>query len=169
MATNVAKTVRVIRDPQDASKDQWIPEASAIDLYGRGQLAIDETNSKPGHTVYCVANEAEKHPQWAAWLAWYTAKYTAHVPLRMGSPASVSALLSWNTWRASWEATRPKWRSFATEKPTELADILWRTPVKATGSADVLHGAKYEVGTGWYHPVDSLEWEGEWMLTSELQ
>jgi len=44
--------VRVIRDPQDATRDYTLHKDEAFQLWLDGKLALDLTNTKPGEPVY---------------------------------------------------------------------------------------------------------------------
>jgi hypothetical protein len=146
-----------------------LKRTTAERLYNQGDLAIDGTNSAHGEIVYTPVVDATKHPQWPAWHAWYTKHYTAHVPMFRGEPANLDTLLSWETWKASHEAAKPKWRKFADEKPPHSTEIFWRVETKDPLylSEGVAEG--WLVGVGWYNDEDATEWAGEWLPVSELQ
>lgn len=49
---SVERKVRVAPDSSDASKDYWIPESEALQLFQEHKLDVDLTNSEPGQRVY---------------------------------------------------------------------------------------------------------------------
>ena len=161
---------RIIHDPRDASKDEFLKRDTASRLHLQGDLDLDETNSKPGEPVYMPAEDATKHSQWKAWLAWYASKYTSFIPMHKGKPANLDTLLSWKSWKASHEAARPKWRKFTEAKPPDRSQVFWRTWSNNPSQLPKGVTEGWLVGVGWYHDEDAAEWcSGEWVLVSELQ
>ncbi len=100
------------------------------------------------------------HPQWAAWLAWYMANYTTHVPLHGGEPATMDTALSWETWKASHTKAQPlQWMPFSVKRPPDNARIIFR---KADDAEDI--------GIGYYCEEDADGWhdDEQWIHYDDL-
>jgi hypothetical protein len=62
--TPAVDMARVIRDTRDASRDYFIPRARARELFERGELVIDKTNTKDNEVVYGDTGRVIRDGEW---------------------------------------------------------------------------------------------------------